>query len=300
MPTPIINANIAPTLKPTLDIVWGDQMKGEPDWKQCGFKQSNTSDAYIDDQEFAHTGVMPAKAQGAMMAIDTIQQGYSRRYTMVTYALRMVVAKEAIDDCKYDEAIAGTKSLKRSGILAQEFQGAGVFINAFSSSYVGGDGVALCSASHPLPKGGTASNTLSTPMSLSETAVETMWAAMSKLPGSNGYVQAGYELKKLVVPKELWFRANRILKSEQQNDTANNAKNILKGMGIEIGSNRYFTSTTNWWGVSDLDSGLRWVTREALKFDEETTGSNLTKTFFAWQRFQCGWTDWRDVYGSSI
>jgi len=300
MPTPVTTNNISSTLKPTLDIVWGDQVKGKLDWEQCGFKVSNTTDAYVDDQEFAHTGIMPAKAQGAMMAIDSGQEGYSKRYTIVTYALRTVVSQEAISDCKYDQAISDTKSIARSGKLTQEFQAASVFINSFSSSYVGGDDKALCASDHPLPKGGTASNTLSTPMSLSETAIETMWAAMQKLPGSNGYIQSGYELKKLVVPKELWFRANRILKSELQNDTANNAKNILKGMGIEIGSNRYFTSTTNWWGVSDLDSGLRFIWREKLKFDEENTASNLTKSFYGYQRFAAGWTDWRDVYGSSI
>ncbi len=300
MPTPITTANIFSTLKPTLDKVWGDQSKGDPDWKQCGYKESNSSDAFEDDQEFAHTGVMPPKAQGQMMAIDSIQEGYSKRYMHVTYALRMIVSEEAIKDCKYDEAIGNTKSIKRSGILAQEYQGAAPFVNAFSSSYTGGDGVALCSASHPLPKGGTASNTLSTPMSLSETAVETMWAAMQKLPGSNGYPQSGYELKRLVVPKELWFRANRILKSEKQNDTANNAKNILMGMGIAIGSNRYFTSTTNWFGVSDLEAGLRWITREKLKFRQHNTEDNLTMTFSGYQRFSNGWSDWRDVYGSSI
>jgi hypothetical protein len=298
--TPITNANIQSTLKPTLDIVWGDQTKGKLDWEECGFKVSNTTDAYIDDQEFAHTGIMPPKAQGQMMAIDSIQQGYLRRYWMVTYGLRMVVSEEALADCKYDEAIAGTKSIARSGKLTQEYQAAGIFVNAASSSYTGADGVSLANSAHPLPKGGTASNTLSTPMSLSETAVETMWAAMQHLPGSNGYQQAGYELKRLVVPKELWFRANRILKSEQQNDTNNNAINVLKGMGIEIGSNRYVTSTTNWSGVSDLEAGLRFVWREKLKFRDHNVEDNMTMVFSGYQRFAVGWSDWRDFYFSNI
>lgn len=300
MATPITTANIFSTLKPTLDIVWGDQMKGELAWKKCGYKVSNTSDAFIDDQEFAHTGPMQPKAQGQMMAVDSIQEGYSVRYMMVTYALRMIVSEEALKDCKYDEAIAGTKSMGRSAKLTQEYQGAGTFINSFSSSYTGGDGKALCASDHPLPKGGTASNTLSTAMSLSETAIETMRTAMQKLPGSNGYVQDGYELRRIVVPEDLWFRANRVLKSDQQNDTANNAVNVLKGMGIAIGSNRYFTSTTNWWGVSDLEAGLRFVWREQPQFRQHNTEDNLTQTFSGYQRFAVGWSDWRDVYGSNI
>lgn len=298
--TPIVNANIFVTLKPTLDIVWGDQMKDKLDWEECGFKVSNTGDAYVDDQEFAHTGMMPAKAQGSLMAVDSVQAGYLKRYMMVTYGLRMIVSEEAIADTKYEEAIGQTESIGRSAKLAQEYQAANVFVNAFSSSFTGADTVSLCNSAHPLPKGGTFSNTLSTPMSLSETAVETMWANMQHLPASNGFQQSGYELKRLVVPKELWFRANRILRSEGQNDTMNNAINVLKGMGITIGSNRYFTSTTNWWGVSDLKSGLRFIWREKPKFRKHNVEDNMTMVFSGYQRFQVGWTDPRDVYGSNI
>jgi hypothetical protein len=296
----VTNSNIPSTLKPTLDKVWGDQVKGKLDWEECGFKTSNSTDAYEDDQEFAHTGLMPAKAQGSMLALDTIQQGFSKRYLHVTYGLRLVVSEEALDDCKYEDAIAGTKSIGRSAKLTQEYEAASVFINSFSSTYVGGDAVSLCNAAHPLPKGGTASNMLATAMSLSETAIETMWANMQVIPGSNGIVQSGYDPKTLVVPKPLWFRANRILKSTQQNDTNNNAINVLKGMGIAIGSNRYFTSNTNFWLVSDLDAGLRFIWRKKPMFRQHNTEDNYTATFSGIERFSVGWTDWRDVYGSNI
>lgn len=295
----ITTSNIPSTLKPTLDLVWGDTTIEEYS-KQCGFKESTSTDAYEDDQEFAHTGVMPPKAEGALIAVDTIQQGYAKRYLHVTYALRMIVSEEALDDCKYEEAIAGTKSIKRSGMLTQELECASVFINAFSSSFVGGDAVSLCNTAHPLPKGGTFSNQLATPMSLSETAVETMSANMRQVPGSNGYIQGGYMLKRIVVPVQLWFRANRILKSEQQNDTNNNAINVLKGMGIAIGQNAYFTSTTNWWGVSDVEAGLRRITRKKLTFRETNSEDTYTKAFQGIQRFSVGWSDPRDVYGSNI
>lgn len=296
----VTTSNVPSTLKPTLNKTFGDQTIKNPDWKMCGFKISSSSDAYEDDQEFAHTGLMPAKTQGALIAIDTIQQGYAKRYTHVTYALRMIVSEEAISDCKYDEAIAGAKSIGRSAILTQEYECASVFINAFSTSYVGGDALSLCNTAHPLPKGGTASNQLATAMSLSETAVETMRAAMRKQPGSNGFVQAGYEIGKLVIPVELEARAYRILKSEKQNDTNNNALNFLKTQGYGVGVNRYFTSTTNWWGVSDLDTGLRYFKRMAPTFRETNSEDNYSVAYQGIQRFSVGWTDWRDVYGSNI
>jgi hypothetical protein len=183
----------------------------------------------------------------------------------------------------------------------QEYEGANTYIRSFdtTSTYIGGDLKPLCSTTHPLPKGGVYSNTFSTPMSLSETAIEQMRTNLRKMPGSNGLLQP-LELKRLVVPEDLWFRACRILKSEQQNDTANNAVNVLKGMGIEIVSNPYFTSPTNWWGNSNAENGLRWIWREKPKFREHNNEDALTATYSGYMRFAVGWTDARGVYGSSI
>lgn len=295
----VVVSNIRRALKLTLDTVWGDEFKTAGVWEQCGYRVTSTTDNYIDDQEYAGTGTMPVKAQGAMMAIDSIQEGYSKRYNMDTFALRMIVSEEALADCKYDKAIDGARHIANSAKWTQEYEGANVFIRAFSSTYVGADLVALCSTAHLLPKGGTYSNMFSTAMSLSETAVEQMSINLSKMPSSNGLIR-GYNLKKLVVPKDLEFRAKRILKSELQNDTANNAVNVLKGMGIEIVANPYFTSATNYWGITDAANGLRWVWREKPKFREHNTEDTLTATYSGYMRFAVGWTDPRGVYGSNI
>ncbi|HET7742939.1 MAG TPA: hypothetical protein VFL67_20015 [Mycobacterium sp.] len=298
----ITTSNIPSTLKPTLDLIFGNDQKKTKYWMDLGFKVSNSSDAYEDDQEFAGTGIAPPKVQGAMLAIDTVQQGFAKRYMHVTSGLRLIVSEEALDDCKYDEAIKGTENLSTSLSLTQEYESASVFVNSFSSSYVGADALSLCNTAHLLPKGGTFSNMLSTAMSLSETAIETMCANMTQLPASNGYIVNGYQPKRIVVPPQLWFRANRILKSTQQNDTNNNAINVLKGMGIQIADqgNPYLTSTTNWWLVSDLKAGLRFIWRKKPMFRQHNTEDNYTATFSGVQRFSVGWTDPRDVYGSNI
>lgn len=296
----IVVSNIRRALKLTLDTVWGDEMKGPTHWEQCGYRVTSTTDNYIDDQEYAGTGTMPIKAQGAMMAIDSIQEGYSKRYNMDTFALRMIVSEEALADCKYDKAIDGARHIANSAKWTQEYEGANTFIRAFNSSFVGSDSVSLCSTAHLLPKGGTFSNQFSTALSLSETALEQMSINLAKLPSSNGLIR-GYRLKKLVIPVDLKFRAARILKSDGQNDTANNALNALKSMEtIETVANPFFTSSTNYWGVTDAANGLRWVWREKPKFREHNTEDTLTATYSGYMRFAYGWTDARGVYGSNI
>lgn len=298
MPAPMNTSVIPNSLKLTLDVTWGDEMKGPKVWEQCGFRQSNTTDNFVDDQEYAGVGLMPVKAEAAQISVDSQVEGFSKRYNMVTFALRMIVSEEALADKKYDKAIDGAGNIARAATWTQEYEGANTFIRAFNSSYTGADSVAMNSTAHKLAKGGTYSNMFTTAMSLSETAIEQAWVNLAKMPSSNGLIR-GYNPKKLVVPKDLYFRANRILKSELQNDTANNAKNVLKGMGIEIVANQYLTSATNWWLVTDAEAGLRWIWREKPRSNTYNTDDNMTATFRGYQRFAVGWTDPRGVYGSN-
>jgi len=298
----ITTSVISNALKETLDQVWTDQSKGTLQWESLGFKVTNTTDNFVDDVEYAGLGLAVVKPEGQQIAVDSIQQGYPTRYWSLTYALGFVVSEEAIADNKYDKAIDQAGQLSRSMKLTQEYLAANVFINSFSSSYVGGDGVSLCSASHKLPKGGTYSNQFSTAMSFSETAVETMVVNLSKLPSSNGLIVGGYNLKHVVVPKELMFRAARVLKSDLQNDTANNAINVLKkDFSIGYVSNAYLTSSTNWWGVTDADNGLRWIWRQKPRFNTHNTEDNMTMRANANMRILGpGWSNPRGVYGSNI
>lgn len=298
----ITTSVISNALKETLDEVITDQTKGTLQWESLGFKVTNTTDNFVDDVEYAGLGLAVVKPEGQQIAVDSIQQGYSTRYWSLTYGLGFVVSEEAIQDKKYEKAIDQAGQLTRSMKLTQEYLAANVFINAFSTSYLGGDGKPLCSATHPLPKGGAYSNTLATPMSFSETAVETMVVNLSKLPSINGLIVGGYQLKHVVIPKELMFRAARVLKSDLQNDTANNAINVLK-KDFQIGyvSNAYLTSSTNWWGVTDETKGLRWIWRQKPRYNTHNTEDNMTVRMNGNMRILGpGWSNPRGVYGSSI
>src|SRR5262245_36902072 len=96
-------SNIRASLKPTSDEVWGDEMKGPRVYESCGFRVTSTKDAYVDDQEYAGTGVAPQKQEGQMIAVDEVVEGFGKRYTMRTFGLRMVVSEETIMFKKYDK-----------------------------------------------------------------------------------------------------------------------------------------------------------------------------------------------------
>lgn len=286
-------------LKPTLDEVFGTNAKKRMDWEDSGFKVSTTSDAYVDDRERASTGPARVKNQNELAELDSGSIGFGKRYTMVAYGLRVIVSEEMMRFSKYQEAIDGTADCRQSLDLAQEYIAADVFVNAYTSGFNGGDGVVLGSASHTLPNGGTYSNMLSVFMSISETAIETMCTNARRMPDSNGYQVNGFKINKLVIPPDLEFDTMRILKSANQNDTANNAINALKSKNIDFAVNTYLTATDEYFGITDAKVGLRFIWAVKPEFRDESDPFRFSKTFSGYMNFDCGWTDPRGVYCSN-
>ena len=92
----------------------------------------------------------PVKSEGNGVQYDSEIQGFTTRYTHIAYALGYIVTKEEKDDNLYEKV-----SKKRSAALAMSFRqtkenvAANVYNRAFNGTYLGGDGVALCSTAHP-------------------------------------------------------------------------------------------------------------------------------------------------------
>lgn len=296
----VLTASISASLKETLLFAFRTSLEGPSVWSKCGFKEMTSKDAYEDMTEYAGLGLAPVKQQLAQMSVDVVQQGYTTRFNQVAYAIMMPVSEEALKFKKYNEAIDGAASIAESLKQTQEFVGSDIFGNAFdATNFAGVDGVAMCSTAHPLIKGGTYSNAFATAMSLSETALETMFTQCRKMPGSNG-LPVGVQPMKLVIPADLEWEAKRILKSDLQNDTANNAINSMKGEGLEYQVNRYLPSTSNWFTVTNAKRGLMCIWTQKPDFREYNTEANRAKVYDGYQMFAMGIVDPRSVIGSSI
>lgn len=299
MAQPVLTAAFPALLKKTLKDTFGTSYGKEALYWPKMFDKHTTTEAYDDDQEVAGLGLMPLRTEGAVMAVDAPVQGYATRYTQQFYGLRMLISEQQQFFNQYKKALRDSELLGASARLTQEYEHANVFIRAFNTSFPGGDTLPLCSTSHKLPKGGTFSNSFSTALSLSEVAVEQMSVNLDKLVGSNG-LRHGYQLKALIIPSDLQYRAARILRSDLQNDTNNNAVNVLKGQGITIAKNPFFTSATNWWGRSNCEYGTQSIWSREPTFRQTSVDNAEMTEFTASMWFALGWTDPRQIYGSNI
>jgi len=290
-------------LKDTFETVWGVKFPANDTkkaWKRI-YTEKTTKDPYVDDQEIVGPGLASRKGQGNVMLLDSVVEGVAKRYDIKTYALKLEISEEVVEDNKYERAVSWTNMLAESIAQTPAYDAANVLNRAFTTGYVGGDAVVLCSTSHPLTRGGTYSNRLATDASLTETALEDMNAALRVMVGSHG-LPVGYETEALVVPAGLEATATRILKSSLQNDTANNAINASRAMGMfpkGIVVLPQFTSSTAYWATTSAPNGLTWYWRRKPRFRQANDEQRMVLICMADYRADWGWTDPRGVFAGS-
>jgi len=289
-------------LEDGINAHFGMAYSDRPDeWKQI-FSVENSQRAFEEDVLEVGLGVAQVKPEGSAVSEDAGGQGWTARYTHITTALAFSITEEAVEDNRYQQlAPKYAKALARSMKMTKEIYGASVLNNGFSSSFVGGDGVALLSASHPLWVGGTASNLLGTPADLSETSLEDIMVQIRKATDDRG-LPIALNATKLVLPPDLMFTATRLLRSSARPGTADNDINAIKAMGMLNSDPAIVTRLTDtdaWFVLTDAPDGLKHFVRKPLSKGMETQFDTGNARYKARERYSFGWTDWRAVYGSA-
>lgn len=290
-------------LKDTLETVWGltyPKSDAAGVYKKY-LDEKKMSDAWVDDQEMVGPGLLQEKQQGANIELDNAIEGTSKRYTARTLALRLDVAEEIIEDNKYEKAVSWTEMLADVAAKTPDYEGALILDRAFNSSYTGTDGLEMCSTAHLFTRGGTWSNELSTPAALSETALEDIVSALRKIKNPSG-LTIGLEAKRLIVPSDLEARARRYLKSSNQADTANNAINAIRDMGMFESAPvvvPFMSSTSNWFVKTNAKNGGTVYWRRKPRFKQEGDFTSEVQRYKVSLRYDMGWTDPRWIFGSA-
>lgn len=263
---------------------------------------TDTSDkAYEEEVEITGFGLAPVKPQGTSIFYDTEVQGAVSRFTHVAYALGFIVTFEELRDNLY-EVVAKRRAQQLAFSMRQTKENvlAGVYNNAFSSSYAGADGVSLINSAHPTVSGNQ-SNVLTTAADLSELAVEDLIIQVMQTTNARGMKISALP-QSLHVPPALWFEAERIYKSVLQNDTANNAVNVLKASGMfpkGIKLNHYFSSQTAWFIRTNIPRSLQYFERDTIDFARDNDFDTKNAKAACYERYSASWADWRGIFGTS-
>jgi hypothetical protein len=287
-------------LWPGIQDLWGDYFYGEHDSEYDKlFEVDDSSKAYEEDVQITGFGLAPVKTQGGSISYDTEHQGFVQRYTHVAYALGYVVTHEELKDNLYMEvASRRAKGLAFSMNQTIETVAANIYNRATNGSYVYADGQPLLDANHPNTTGGTWSNLLSTAADLSHAAIEDLSIQMMGATNDRG-LQIPLMGKSLIVPRQEYFNAKRILNSTLESGTANNDVNVLKGYFPDgIVMNHYLDDADAWFIRTNAPNGMKFLWRERPSFDNDGDFDTKNLKHAGYMRFIAGVTDPRGLYGT--
>ena len=296
----ISRSQLVKELEPGLNALFGLEYN-RYDNEHAEIFTSETSDrAFEEEVMLSGFGAAATKQEGAMVTFDNANEAYTSRYSHETVALAFAITEEAIEDNLYDR-LAGryTRALARSMAHTKQVKAATVLNQAFDVNN-GGDGVSLCSAVHPLSNGGTFANELSTAADLNETSLEQSLIDIAAFVDERG-LKIALQGRKLIIPKELQFTAERLMRSPQRTGTADNDINAIANMGMipeGYRVNHFLTDTDAFFIMTDAPNGLKHFVRSPIKTAIEGDFDTGNVRFKARERYSFGFSDPRGIFGS--
>ena len=298
----ISRAQLVKELEPGLNALFGLEYARYENQHTEIFSTETSDRAFEEEVMLSGFGSAPVKNEGAAVEFDDAVESFTARYTHETIALAFAITEEAIEDNLYDRLAARyTRALARSMANTKQVKAAAVLNNAFTAGqFAGGDGVALCATNHPLVSGGTFSNTLATAADLSETSLEQSLIDIQAFVDERG-LKVALQGRKLIIPKELQFTAERILKSPLRVGTADNDINALKNMGMipeGYRINNFLTDSDAFFIMTDAPNGLKHFVRAPLRTAIEGDFDTGNTRFKARERYSFGFSDPRGIFGS--
>lgn len=216
------------------------------------------------------------------------------------------VSYKALEDDRYGKVKVneGARYLAEAANKTKEYYGADILDDAFTgNTFVGMDGVRLCSASHTLFDGvTTASNTPAVPVGFSLAGVTALMELADQQVDELGDPIV-IKLNKCIIPNTQAARqkAWKIFGQEMEPFTANNDRNAVRGQLGNISPivSHYMTSRANYFMISDEynDAHLDMrVNPQMRDWEDKDVGAYKVS---ARMRFFVYFYQWRGWYGAN-
>ena len=297
----ISRSQLVKELEPGLNALFGLEYNRYENQHAEIFPAEASDRAFEEEVMLSGFGSAPVKQEGAGVVFDQAQETFTARYTHDTIALAFSITEEAIEDNLYDRLAARyTRALARSMSNTKQVKAAAVLNNAQITTAIGGDGVSLINNSHPLATGGTFSNVLATAADLNETSLEQSLIDIAGFVDERG-LKIALSGRKMIIPKELQFTAERLMKSPQRVGTADNDINAIVNMGMipeGYRVNNFLTDTDSFFILTDTPNGFKHFVRSPIKTAMEGDFDTGNVRFKARERYSFGWSDPRAVFGN--
>ena len=287
-------------LEPGLNALFGLEYDRYENQHTEIFDEESSDRAFEEEVMLGGFGNAEVKPEGSGVVYEAAQETFTARYTHETIALAFSLTEEAVEDNLYDKiSTRYTKALARSMANTKQIKAANVLNRAFNSSYLGGDDKELCATDHPTLSGDQ-KNELSTSADLNETSLEQMLIDIAGMKDERG-MKIALQGVKMIIPVNLQFTAERLMKSAGRVGTADNDLNAIRNMGMVPQGyvvNNFLTDTDAFFIKTDAPNGLKMFTRSPIRTAMEGDFDTGNVRYKARERYSFGFSDWRGIFGS--
>ena len=297
----ISRGQLVKELEPGLNALFGLEYKQYENQHAEIYTTESSDRAFEEEVMLSGFAQAQVKPEGSGVTFDNAQETYTARYSHETVALAFAITEEAIEDNLYDRlASRYTKALARSMANTKQVKAVNPLINGLpSGSFQSGDGVTLFNTAHPTVSG-TVSNTLSTAADLNETSLEQSLIDIAAMTDERGLKIAARGVK-MIIPSELQFTAERLMKSQGRVGTADNDVNAIVSMGMipqGYRVNNFLTDTDAFYIITDVPNGMKYFERSPIKTAMEGDFDTGNVRYKARERYSFGVSDFRGIFAS--
>jgi hypothetical protein len=297
----ISRGQLVKELEPGLNALFGLEYKQYENQHAEIYTTESSDRAFEEEVMLSGFAQAQVKAEGSGVAFDNAQETYTARYTHETVALAFSITEEAIEDNLYDRlASRYTKALARSMAQTKQVKAVNPLIQGLptTDNYDSGDAVSLFNTAHPTIAG-TVANTLATQADLNETSLEQSLIDIAAMTDERGLKIAARGVK-MIIPSELQFTAERLMKSQNRVGTADNDTNAIRSMGMipqGYRVNNFLTDADAFYIITDVPNGMKYFQRAAIKTAMEGDFDTGNVRYKARERYSFGVSDFRGIFG---
>jgi hypothetical protein len=295
----ISRGQLVKELEPGLNALFGLEYKRYENQHAEIYATESSDRAFEEEVMLSGFANAQVKPEGSGITFDNAQETYTARYTHETVALAFAITEEAIEDNLYDRlASRYTKALARSMANTKQVKAVNPLINGFGT-FTSGDGVSLFNTSHPTVAG-TVSNTLAVAADLNETSLEQSLIDIAAFTDERGLKVAAKGMK-MIIPSELQFTAERLMKTDQRVGTADNDINAIRSMGMVpqgYSVNNFLTDPDAFYLITDVPNGMKYFDRSPIKTSMEGDFDTGNVRYKARERYSFGVSDFRGIFAS--
>jgi len=279
--------------------IFFDEFAKQPEEYRAVANVTTMDGAYEKTGEIIGLNALQKIGEGQPVPYDNFTQGNEKTIYPEDFGLAFAITENMYDDDKSGHMKKAFAELGKAAALTREL----VFWDLFNSGFgtlkrAGIDSAALF-ASHPLVGGGSYSNYAASGSALSVTTLQSAYNVFEKMVNERSNPRPS-KPRLLIVPPELRFEAETLLKSEYNPENAMKQVNTIGNKGVEFMVCHFLSSTTAWFLLTEKqEHDLRFINRKQLQLKQWDEPSKRLAVFQASMRFTTDFVNWYGTYGNA-